>query len=140
MVQSVDTSTAFARAMEVADCETLIAQIGEWFNKPYRDPTNALDIAVCVQSGVHAGFAAKIDECRKSWRLAEAAEWESARIAFDSAMRAAVEAVGRSPTAEILPQHDPTPQKWGGGPPSPSKWGDPSKRPAIGSGWGTRTS
>jgi hypothetical protein len=131
-------SAAFAAAMETADCETLIRQIGEWFDKPYRNPTNSLDIAVCVQSAAHTFFSRKVEELRKNWQLGEAKEWDSARIAFDRAMCAAVEAIGRSPEAEASPpQHDPTPPTWGSGQPS-SKWGDPSKRPAIGAGWGNR--
>jgi hypothetical protein len=130
----IDTSSAFARAMQNADCETLIAQIGEWFDKPYRDPTNALDIAVCVQSAAHAAFARKIDEAKRNWRTAEAHEWEGARKAFDAAMIAAVEAMGRQPNPDTDafagPQHDWTPQR------SDNKWGNPSKRPAIGAGWG----
>jgi hypothetical protein len=49
-------------------------------------------------------------------------------------MRSAVEALGRSPEAEIVPQHDKPqpPANWG----LNDKWGDPSKRPAIGAGWG----
>jgi hypothetical protein len=127
----IDTSSAFARAMQNADCETLIAQIGEWFDKPYRDPTNALDIAVCVQSAAHTYFSRKIDEARRNWRTADAADWEASRKAFDAAMIAAVEALGRQPNPDpATPQHDWTPQR------SDSKWGNPNKRPAIGAGWG----
>ncbi len=122
----IDTETAFARAMANADCETLIGHIREWFDKPYRDPTNSLDIAVCVQSAVHGGFERKIDEARAAWRTGEAAQWEAARQAFDAAMYAAVEAIGRQPNPD--PQHDPTPPR------VDPKWG--SGRPAIGAGWG----
>lgn len=131
-----DTSNAFARAMESADSQTLIDAIGEWFGKPYRDPTNALDIAVCVSAGVHAGFALKIDEAKRNWRLGEATLWEDARKAFDAAMCAAVEAVGRSPNPDpVMPRHDAVPSAWGSNQ-AQTKWGDPSQRPAIGSGWG----
>lgn len=129
MVQN-GTADAFTRALQNADCETLIGNIREWFDKPYRNPTNALDIAVCVQSAVHSGFERKIDEARAAWRMGEATEWEGARRAFDAAMCAAVEAIGNSPNSE--PQHDWTP-------PRQSKWGDPNKRPAIGAGWGQVT-
>lgn len=133
MVQHDTTGTAFGRAMEAADCETLIGQIGEWFDKPYRDPTNALDIAVCVSAGIHAGFERRIDDARRNWRMGEVAEWQSARVAFDNAMRSAVEALGKSPEAELQPRHDPTTPK------IDPKWGDPSKRPAIGAGWGQQS-
>lgn len=129
---NTDTSQiAFARALINADSETLIQAVAEWFDKPYRNPTNALDIAVCVQSGIHAGFERKIEEARRNWRTAEAQQWEDARKAFDAAMCAAVEAVAHSPNPDtsFQPRHDPTPD---------SKWGDPSKRPAIGAGWGQR--
>jgi hypothetical protein len=126
MVQN-GTADAFERALQNADCETLIGQIREWFDKPYRNPTNSLDIAVCLQSAIHGGFERKIDEARAAWRTAEAMQWEGARQAFDAAMYAAVEAIGRQPNPD--PQHDPTPPR------IDPKWGDPNKRPAIGAGW-----
>jgi hypothetical protein len=130
----LDTSNAFARAMETADCETLIAQIADWFDKPYRDPTNALDIAACVQSGVHAGFARKIEAAKRAWRMAEAEQWEASRSAFDSAMRAAVGAIVAAPNNE--PQHDWTPRSDQPGGELQHAWGSSQSGPAIGSGWG----
>lgn len=139
MVDNVMQANAFARAMVTADCEQLVDAIQNWFDTPYRDPTNALDIAVCVQSAMHSAFARKIDAARAKWQLGEAAEWEGSRIAFDEAMRAAVEAIGRQPNPE--PRHDPTPgSSWGARPAYDPKWGDPNKRPAIGAGWGAKQS
>ena len=130
----MDTSGAFARAFETADCETLIGAIGEWFNKDYRTPDNSLDVIVCLQSAMDAEYTRKEEAARRAWKLGEAEHWKSARQTFDAGMRAFVETLARQPQAEqpyaelagVTPRHDArTSDNWGA-----------NRRPAIGAGWG----
>jgi hypothetical protein len=123
MAETMET-TAFERALIVADDETLRSRVAEWFAKGNRTPENALDIAPIVQSAMDSAFAVKIDEARRNWRNAEADSWNQARQAFDAAMCAFVEAMGSQPKPDPFPTRDP---KWGG------------DRPAIGAGWGNQT-
>lgn len=128
------TERQFTAAFETADCEALIGVIGEWFNKPYRDPQNALDIAPCVHSAMVAQFTQREAEARRNWKHAEADQWKQARQAFDAGMRRFVEAIGVMPNPE--PKHD---EQTAGGSPwgNPAKWGNAAHRPAIGAGWST---
>lgn len=121
MSQAEETTRAFETAIITADCEALRTEVAKWFDKDYRTPENALDIAPIVQSAIDGAFALKEDEARRNWRTAEADAWNQARQSFDAAMCAFVERIGKMPNPE--PQHDPTPSKWG------------TQRPAIGAGW-----
>lgn len=104
-------AAAFAAVFANNDCEELIASVEAWANKPYRTPESILECVPCVQSGMHAFFARKEDECRKAWKTAEAIQWQEARATFDAGMRAFVTAIA----------HQPNPDE---------------SRPAIGAGWG----
>jgi hypothetical protein len=104
-----NVAAAFAAALSNNDSEELIVQVEAWANKPYRSPENVLEVVPCVQSGVHAFFARKEDECRRAWKTAEAQAWAEARATFDAGMRAFVTAIAKQPNAD---------------------------RPAIGAGWG----
>lgn len=132
----------FTAAFETADCEALIGVIGEWFNKPYRNPTNALDIAPCVHSAMTAEFTKREQTARARWNHAEADQWKAARQSFDAGMRRFVETLGIMPNPE--PKHDEQTGKaapWA----DPNKWGNSATRPeivnefkpAIGAGWST---
>lgn len=108
---TTEAEAAFAAAFSNNDCEELIAAVEAWANKPYRTADGVLDVIPCVQSGMHAFFARKEDECRKAWKTAEANTWQEARATFDAGMRAFVRAIANQPNPE-------------------------DGRPAIGAGWG----
>jgi hypothetical protein len=117
----MDSSEAFLRAFESADCETLESHIREWFARPYRTPENSIDVAACMHTAMIAAFIDRETECRSHWRDAEAERWRQARQNFDAGMRGFLEAVGKSPKPE--PYHGEASEQ-----PAPRK-------PAIGSGW-----
>ncbi len=114
---NIDTNEAFLRAFETADCETLQSQIRDWFERPYRTPENAIDVAACVHSAMTAALTAREIECDSKWRSAEAARWKQARQNFDAGMRGFLEAVGKSPK------------------PEPYQGEERERQPAIASGW-----
>jgi hypothetical protein len=107
-----NTAAAFAAVFANNDCEVLIASVEDWANKPYRTPESILEAVPCLQSGMHAFFARKEDECRKAWKTQEAKAWQEARATFDAGMRAFVSAIANQPNPEDV-------------------------RPAIGAGWGS---
>lgn len=104
-------AAAFAAVFANNDCEGLIHTVEEWASQPYRTPENVLEVVPCIQSGMHAFFARKEDECRKAWKTAEAVAWNEARATFDAGMRAFVTAIANQPNPD-------------------------ESRPAIGAGWG----
>lgn len=108
---TTEAEAAFAAAFSNNDCEELIAAVEAWANKPYRTADSILDVIPCVQSGMHAFFARKEDECRKAWKTQECLQWQEARSTFDAGMRAFVRALATQPNPE-------------------------DSRPAIGGGWG----
>lgn len=130
------TEEAFASAFEIADCETLINSVIEWFDTPYRTPDNALDVLPCIQSAMDQSFARREDECRRAWRNVEAEAWKTARTIFDFGIRRFVEAIAHSTAGPIEQAPDPRTAGRRRGNVSRSAWGTSSQRPAIGSGWG----
>jgi uncharacterized protein YqjF (DUF2071 family) len=92
-----NAAAAFAAAFNNNDCEELIASVEAWANKDYRTPDSVLEVVPCVQSGMHAFFARKEDECRRAWKTAEAKAWQEARATFDAGMRAFVKAIAVQP-------------------------------------------
>lgn len=96
----LQTSEAFLRAFETADCETLNKQIRDWFEKPYRTPDNTIDAGACLHSALTAALTAREIECRSKWRIAEADRWVQARQRLDAGMRAFLEAVSAAPKSE----------------------------------------
>lgn len=118
---TIDTSEAFLKAFETADCETLNGQIRDWFERPYRTPENSIDIGACVHSAMTAALTAREDEARRNWRPQEADRWKQARQRFDAGMRGFLEGVGGAAKPE--------PYQGEG------EEARAAAKPAIGSGW-----
>lgn len=110
-----NAAAAFAAAFSNNDCEELIASVEAWANRDYRTPDSVLEVVPCVQSGMHAFFARKEDECRRAWKTAEAKAWQEARATFDAGMRAFVKAIAVQPNSDFA---------------------SADNRAAIGGGWG----